>query len=55
MSRAAPQLNIITIGFPVTILAGIVVVSLTLDDLRGASLALFDSAFVIIRTALEAR
>jgi len=55
MSRSAPQLNIITIGFPVTILAGIVVVSLTLDDLRSASMDLFDSAFVIIRLALEAR
>jgi flagellar biosynthetic protein FliR/FlhB len=39
MSRAAPQLNIITIGFPVTILAGIMVVSLTLDDLRTTSVA----------------
>ncbi len=55
MSRAAPQLNIITIGFPVTILVGIMVVSLTLDDLRGSCLELFDSAFVIIRTVLEAR
>jgi flagellar biosynthetic protein FliR len=55
MSRAAPQLNIITIGFPVTILAGIIIVSLTLDDLRSASLELFDSSFVIIRSALEAR
>ena len=55
MSRAAPQLNIITIGFPVTILVGVMVVSLTLDDLRGACLSLFDSAFVITRAALEAR
>lgn len=55
MSRAAPQLNIITIGFPVTILAGIMVVSLTLDDLRSSCLELFDSAFTITRSALEAR
>ena len=55
MSRAAPQLNIITIGFPVTILAGVMIVSLTLDDLRTTCLELFDSAFVITRSALEAR
>ena len=55
MTRSAPQLNIITIGFPITILAGVMVVSLTLDDLRGMCLDLFDSAFVITRAALEAR
>ena len=55
MTRAAPQLNIITIGFPVTILVGIMIVALTLDDLRTTSLALFDAAFVLIRTVLEAR
>jgi len=55
MSRAAPQLNIITIGFPVTILAGIMIVSLTLDDLRTTCVALFDSAFTLTRLALEAR
>ena len=55
MTRAAPQLNIITIGFPVTILAGIMLVSLTLDDVRAISLELFDAAFVVIRAVLEAR
>lgn len=55
MTRAAPQLNIISIGFPVMILAGILVAALTLDDLRVTSLELFDSAFVIVRTVLEAR
>ena len=55
MTRAAPQLNIITIGFPVTILAGIMIVALTLDDLRTTSLALFDGAFVVVRSVLEAR
>jgi flagellar biosynthesis protein FliR len=55
MTRAAPQLNIITIGFPVTILAGVMIVRLTLDDLRTSSLALFDAAFVVVRSVLEAR
>lgn len=35
MTRAAPQLNIFSIGFPVTLVLGLVVVWLTLGDILG--------------------
>ncbi len=55
MTRAAPQLNIISIGFPVLILAAMMVALLTLDDVRTTGLSLFDAAFLTLRQVLEAR
>jgi len=55
MARAAPQLNIFSVGFPVTILAGVMLAALTLDDLSSQGLAVFDSAFDTVRAALTAR
>lgn len=55
MSRAAPQLNIFAIGFPLMILFGIAVVLLTLDTLAEAAVQLFSGAFETAQTTLEAR
>lgn len=55
MTRAAPQLNIISIGFPILILAAMMVALLTLDDVRTTGLQLFDAAFLTLRQVLEAR
>jgi flagellar biosynthetic protein FliR len=55
MARAAPQLNIFAIGFPVMILVGVVLVSFTLDSIMGASVGIFDSAFDAARTVLGTR
>lgn len=55
MARAAPQLNIFAIGFPLMILFGIALVLLTLDDVSGAALQLFDGAFDTAQATLEAR
>ena len=55
MGRAAPQLNLFAVGFPVMILIGIVLVLVTLDGFAGFTGGLFDDAFLTTRTALEAR
>ena len=55
MARAAPQLNIFAVGFPVMILIGVALASLTLDDLSAHALTLFDDAFATVRAALTAR
>ena len=54
MARAAPQLNIFAVGFPVMILVGVLLVSFTLSGLVNASADLFESAFATARAALEA-
>lgn len=55
MARAAPQLNIFAVGFPVMIIFGMVLILLTLDSLHEFVVALFDSGFAIARLMLEAR
>ncbi len=55
MGRAAPQLNIFAVGFPVMIVLGMVLVLITLPTLSGAAEGLFDTAFGTAREALEAR
>lgn len=55
MGRAAPQLNIFAVGFPVMIVFGMVLVLLTLESTLGASTAVFDSAFATARQVLGAR
>ncbi|MEQ8231932.1 MAG: flagellar biosynthetic protein FliR [Gammaproteobacteria bacterium] len=55
MGRAAPQLNIFAVGFPVMILFGIVLVVLTLDGFGEAAERLFAGAFDTLVATLEAR
>lgn len=55
MGRAAPQLNLFAVGFPVMILIGIVLVLVTLDGFGSFTSGLFDRAFLTTRAALEAR
>lgn len=52
MTRAAPQLNILSVGFPVTLLFGFVVLLLSLPLLGPQFQALFDSEFALIRRLL---
>ena len=55
MARAAPQLNIFAVGFPLTLLFGMALVLLTIGDLDGAARGLFDGAFDTVVVLLEAR
>lgn len=49
ISRAAPSMNLFSIGFPITICLGFVVVWLSLRTLPGAFDALQRAAFVVVR------
>jgi len=55
MGRAAPQLNLFAVGFPVMLLIGMVLVIVTLGGLAEFTATLFDGAFLTVRQALEAR
>ena len=55
MARAAPQLNIFAVGFPLMILFGMVLVVLTLEGFDEAAIGLFDSGIVAAHAVLEAR
>jgi flagellar biosynthetic protein FliR len=49
MMRAAPQLNIFAVGFPVTMLVGFVLIIITLPSIAEQVEGLFDSAFAFAR------
>lgn len=49
MTRAAPQLNIFAIGFPVTLMLGFVLVLLTMSNIAPTSNALFLNVYQIVR------
>lgn len=49
MTRAAPQLNIFAIGFPVTLMLGFVLVLLTMSNISPASNALFLDVYQVVR------
>jgi len=49
MTRAAPQLNIFVVGFPVIITMGFVVILLTLPSMSGHLTNLTESAFELMR------
>ena len=49
MTRAAPQLNIFAIGFPVTLMLGFVLVLLTMSNIAPASNALFLDVYQLVR------
>ena len=45
MTRAAPQLNVFSVGFPITILLGLTVIALTLPSMAAVFQNLISSAF----------
>ena len=53
MSRAAPTLNLFAVGFPVSLLFGIVALMLTLDGFGAAVRGLFDRAFAFLDTIVS--
>ena len=55
MARAAPQLNIFAVGFPVMILIGVVLVFMTLGTVVDTSEELFVTALAAARDVLLAR
>jgi len=54
MARAAPQLNVFAVGFPIMIMFGIFMVMLTFDTLEYHVRLNLDSAFVVARNMLGA-
>lgn len=52
MARAAPQLNVFAVGFPIMIMFGTFMVLLTFDKLELHIRANFDAAFVVARALL---
>jgi len=49
MTRAAPQLNIFVIGFPITLLAGFVVMIMALPSILPQFSNLLDSVYILLR------
>ncbi len=49
MTRAAPQLNIFAIGFPITMMIGFAVILVTISNLIPRSTGLFTDAYRLIR------
>ena len=49
MSRAAPQLNVFAVGFPITMLFGFVVMMLTLPGVLGMLDSLFERSYAVMR------
>lgn len=45
MTRAAPQLNVFSVGFPITIILGLIVIALTLPSMATVFQNLLNSAF----------
>ncbi len=52
MTRAAPQLNIFSIGFPITLIMGIFIVYLTFSNVVLRSEGLFSQGFVVLNKML---
>jgi flagellar biosynthetic protein FliR len=55
MTRSAPQLNIFSVGFPIAITVGFIVIMLTLPSVAGIFQSLTLVGFEAIRIFLEAR
>jgi flagellar biosynthetic protein FliR len=49
MSRAAPTLNLFAVGFPVTLVCGLVIVLLGLPGVQASFIALLRDAFDLLR------
>lgn len=54
LSRVAPQLNLFAVGFPVTIVSGFVVLTISLPYFGTALERLFDQSFVALRGVIQA-
>jgi flagellar biosynthetic protein FliR len=54
LSRVAPQLNLFAVGFPVTIVAGFVVIGLSLPYFGAALEAIFSQGFQLMRAVMRA-
>ncbi len=52
VTRAAPQLNIFAVGFPMTMMMGFILLWVTLPDVMGNFSELLDEAFALIRRLL---
>ncbi len=50
MSRAAPTLNLFAVGFPISLVFGLLIVLVGLPSLQSAFVALLGKAFVLLRT-----
>jgi flagellar biosynthesis protein FliR len=54
LSRVAPQLNLFAVGFPVTIVSGFVVLTISLPYFGAAMERLFDQSFIALRGVIQA-
>ncbi len=50
MSRAAPSLNLFAVGFPITLVFGLVIILVGLPALQSAFIGLLGKAFLLLRT-----
>lgn len=50
MSRAAPSLNLFAVGFPITLVFGLVIIMVGLPALQSAFVDLLGKAFILLRT-----
>src|SRR5687768_2713757 len=55
MSRAAPTLNLFAVGFPITLIAGLVIVYVSLPTVQSSFVGLMESAFEFVRVLLGGR
>ena len=55
MTRAAPQLNIISIGFPMTLVIGLVIFWIGLADILGQYQQLASQGLQLLRELAQAR
>lgn len=53
MSRAAPTLNLFAVGFPVSLIAGLVIVYAGLPSVQAAFLQSLEAAFVLLRDLMR--
>jgi flagellar biosynthetic protein FliR len=53
LSRVAPQLNLFAVGFPVTIVSGFIVLTLSLPYFGAALERLFDQSFAMLRNLMQ--
>jgi flagellar biosynthetic protein FliR len=52
MSRAAPSLNLFAVGFPITLVFGLVIIVIGLPALQSSFIRLLGEGFMLIRALL---
>jgi flagellar biosynthetic protein FliR len=55
MARSAPQLNIFSLGFPITMIVGLFILSFTLSDVAEIFQGYMDTLFEFIKKLTEMR